>query len=108
MRTPSITRDRAVEDELGTARRPDRTRRRHVRTRPVRIGVSMNRYDDLGDDHRHDRRQDELAERQLVAGDPSDHLIDRPVIEVQPVRAQPDPDEQECRRAADWPTNRDA
>ena len=51
-------------------------------------GVSMKRYEAAATAIVRMHGEDELAERQLVAGDPSDHLVDRPVVQVQPVRAQ--------------------
>ena len=47
----------------------------------------------LGDDRGQQQREDELGHGQLVARHAADHLIDRPVIEVQPVRARADPPE---------------
>ena len=48
---------------------------------------------DLGDDHRHDHRQHELVQDEFLACDVADDLVDRPVVEVKPVRACTDPEQ---------------
>ena len=78
-RPPAITR-------RGAGSRWRRSRRHQRLTRPVRIGVSIEPVRELGDRQR-DRHRQRRTRRPSAAtpADLADDLVDRPVVQVQPV-----------------------
>ena len=81
------------------------TRSHHVPSCCLRIGISTNRYENSVITAVSDHRGGELGDGQLRTGRVADDLVDRPVEQVQPVRAGADPvedgvAEQRTRRCA--------